>query len=381
MRHLKGLLAVPWAAFLLACGGIVNNGIADYLAYLPLFQGSSPSLISFNQVAGGFSSPVFVTNAEDGSGRLFVVEKRGVIRIVSAGAVLSSPFIDISDRVATSGERGLLSIAFPPGAGVKTRFYAYYVNLSGDIVIARFQVTVDPDAADPGSEEIILTVGHPGLFTNHNGGQLAFGGDGLLYAGTGDGGGAGDPSGNAQNPASNLGKLLVIDVEGAAGPYTAQISASGLRNPWRFSFDPLTGDLYLADVGQGRNEEINIRPAASAGGENYGWNVMEGSDCFGSATCDQTGLTVPSFEYTHSLGCSITGGYMYRGSASPTLYGTYLYGDFCSGRVWGLADTGGGLQSTLLANTPYSITSFGVDEAGEVLLVDFGGTIYRIAEL
>lgn len=338
-----------------------------------------PSLISFNLLAPGFSSPVHVTNAGDGSGRLFVVEKGGVIKIIKNGTVLQAPFLDIGPKINTAGERGLLSMAFPPNAGTKTCFYVYYVNTAGNITVSRFPISSDPDLADPTKEEILLTVDHPPQNSNHNDGQVAFGGDGQLYIGTGDGGGSGDPLNNAQNASSNLGKMLRIDVEAGPGPYTPQIWASGLRNPFRFSFDTLTKDLYIADVGQGRYEEIDFQPASSAGGDNYGWRIMEGMHCFNPPNCSQTGLTLPVAEYDHSQGCAITGGHVYRGPANTLLDGKYLYGDFCSGKIWGLANTPNGWQSMILSDTTFAITSFGLDEDGNIYVADFnGGGIYLI---
>lgn len=260
----------------------------------------------------GVQLPVHIAHAGDGSGRMFVVEQGGRVQLLQAGAPLSPPFLDIASRVSCCGERGLLSVAFPPAFTSKGYFYVNYTNTVGDTVIARYRLGTSPHLADPGSEEIILTVRQP--FANHNGGQLAFGPDGFLYIGMGDGGSGGDPQNNAQNPASLLGKLLRIDVESGGAPYTVPVSnpfintssvrpeiwALGLRNPWRFAFDRQTGDLYIGDVGQNAYEEVNFQPATSTGGENYGWNLMEGAHCFRSETCNQAGLTLPVAEYTHA---------------------------------------------------------------------------------
>jgi glucose/arabinose dehydrogenase len=322
-----------------------------------------------------------------------VVEQAGRIRILDNGAIRPAPFLDIASvtppRLLAGGERGLLSVAFPPGFAAKRYFYVCYTRSpDGAIVVARYRLSAgDNNAADPASEEVILVVLHP-VFGNHNGGQLAFGTDGYLYIGTGDGGGGGDPDRNGQNPATMLGKLLRIDVESGTAPYAVppgnpfvgratyrpEIWALGLRNPWRFSFDRGTGDLYIADVGQDTIEEIDFQPAGDPGGHNYGWRIMEGDRCFppGTAGCDRTGLTLPVFVYDHSLGCSVTGGHVYRGAAFPSLQGIYLFGDYCSGRIWGLKKNGAAWENTLLlapAPAP-NISTFGEDEAGNVYVAN-----------
>lgn len=375
--------------------------------------------IVLQQVAFGFVRPVFIGNAGDGSGRLFVVEQAGSIRILHTdGSIEPTPFLDITDRVrspATGGgnEQGLLSIAFPPGYTQKGYFYVYYTRHDGNNQVSRFHLTGNPERADPASEEQILLLQHPG-YANHNGGQLVFGPDGYLYIGTGDGGGGGDPNGNAQNPASLLGKILRIDVEytiptppyseylpcmqngqgqgqtdaayrippdnpfvNQAG-YRGEIWAMGMRNPWRFSFDSQTHDLWIGDVGQDAYEEVDFQPAAISGGENYGWNVMEGLHCYHAATCDSTGMTPPIAEYSHSLGCSISGGYIYRGTAYPDLQGIYLYADYCSGRLWGIQNDGS-WQSQKLLDTGLSVSSFGQSESGELYLANLSsGVIYHV---
>jgi len=260
----------------------------------------------------------------------------------------------------------------------------------GSTVIARYRKTTDPGAADPNSEEILLVIAQP--FANHNGGQLAFGPDGFLYIGMGDGGSGGDPQNNAQNPASLLGKMLRIDVESSVVPYAipatnpfvqipgfrGEIWALGLRNPWRFSFDRQTGDLYIADVGQNLFEEVDFQPAGSAGGQNYGWKIMEGAHCFGDPACSSAGLILPVAEYGHGPECSITGGFVYRGTTYPRMQGVYLYADFCSGRFWGLKRDGAVWQNALLLSEPHSISSFGEDEAGNLYAADLGGAVYEI---
>lgn len=345
------------------------------------------------KVAGGFSQPTCINHAGDGSGRLFVVEQAGRIRIVRNGVVAAAPFLDIASRLSCCGERGLLSVAFPPDYADTGRFYVYYTNPSGDIVVARYLVGVSPDAADPASETVLLTIAHRD-YPNHNGGQLAFGPDGFLYFGTGDGGSGGDPLGNGQNTRALLGKLLRIDVSGP-GPYAVppsnpfasasgfrpEIWAYGLRNPWRFSFDRLTGDLYIGDVGQNLYEEVDFQPAGDKGGQNYGWNIMEGFHCY-SALCNQSRLTPPVAEYDHSAGdCSVTGGFVYRGARFPLLQGTYFYGDACSGRIRGLTRSGGAWQDSVKLQSGLSITAFGQDEAGELYLADYArGDIYMFGD-
>jgi glucose/arabinose dehydrogenase len=330
---------------------------------------------------------VTITNAGDGSGRLFVVEQGGAVRIVRSGAVAARPFLNISSLVTPGGEQGLLGLAFPPGYAARQSFYVNYINRTGvgNTVIARFAVAGDPDLAERTSRQELLTFTQP--FANHNGGQLAFGPDNLLYIGSGDGGSGGDPLGNGQNKTSLLGKLLRLDVLSgtapaipAGNPFGNEVWAYGLRNPWRFSFDRQTGDLYLADVGQGTREEVNFQPAGSGTGANYGWNIMEGSLCFlNPGLCSSAGLTLPVAEYDHSAGdCSVTGGYVYRGSIS-SLRGTYLYGDFCSGRIWGLRHNGVAWENILLLDSTLLISTFGEDEAGELYVADYGaGAIYRI---
>jgi len=344
--------------------------------------------ISLTSVAGGFASPVAIANAGDGSGRLFVVEQGGAVRIMRNGTVAAQPFLNISSLVTAGGEQGLLGIAFPPGFATRQNFYVNYTNRTGigNTVIARFAVGGNPDQANQSSRQELLSIVQP--FANHNGGQLAFGPDGLLYVGSGDGGSGGDPQGNGQNKASLLGKILRLDVFSPVSPYAIptgnpfgnEVWAYGLRNPWRFSFDSQTGDLYLADVGQNTREEINFQPAGSGAGVNYGWNTMEGGLCFlNPGLCSSVGLILPVAEYDHSSGdCSVTGGYVYRGS-TPALQGTYLYGDFCSGRIWGLRRSGAAWENRLLLDSSLLISTFGEDENGELYVADYAtGGIFRI---
>ena len=352
--------------------------------------------ISLSQVAGGFVQPVHVAHAGDGSGRIFVVEQAGRIRILDNGVVLPSPFLDISTKLVCCGEQGLLSVAFPPGFAAKGYFYVNYTRApDGATVVARYRFSAgDANVADPVSEEVILTIPQP--FANHNGGQLAFGPDGYLYIGMGDGGSGGDPLNNGQSPGTLLGKILRIDVESGTAPYVVpldnpfvgvagyrpEIWALGLRNPWRFSFDRLTGDLYIGDVGQGAVEEVDVQPSGIPGGRNYGWNIMEGGGCYNSATCNAAGLTLPIATYDHSQGCSITGGVVYRGAALPALQGIYFYGDYCSGRIWGLRMRGAAWETAVLpvpGDPSMNITTFGEDEAGNVYVVNYAnGDLLKI---
>lgn len=347
--------------------------------------------ISLVRIADKLSRPTHITHAGDGSGRLFVAEQQGRIRVIEEGSAVETPFLDISGRVSCCGERGLLGMAFPSGHPKKNHLYVNYTDRSGDTVVARYKADRASGTANPKSEEIILTVTQP--YSNHNGGQIAFGPDGYLYIGMGDGGAGGDPQGHAQNPASLLGKILRIDVESGKAPYEipgdnpfigtpgyrSEIWALGLRNPWRFSFDQKPGDLYIADVGQNRYEEIHVQPASSSGGENYGWNTMEGRHCYRANKCDTAGLVMPVAEYSHSDGCSVTGGMVYRGTEHPGLEGIYFYGDYCSGNIWGLRETGDGWTDTLLLNTGFSISTFGEDELGELYVADYDrGVIYKI---
>lgn len=345
-------------------------------------------------MVGGLDRPVAIAGAADGSGRLFVVEKKGFIRVVQNHVLADTPFLDITDRVGSlSSEQGLLGLAFHPDYAGNGLFFVNYTDLEGDTVVARFATSGDPNRAEPGSEAVILTLDQPAA--NHNGGHLAFGQDGYLYVGTGDGGGAGDRYGNGQNGQTLLGAMLRLDVDSglpynvpSTNPFVGrpnvrdEIWALGLRNPWRYSFDRLTGDLFIADVGQNQYEEVNFQPADSAGGQNYGWPIMEGRHCYpADRPCERVGLTLPVREYDHSRGCSVTGGYVYRGQEFPILTGIYLFGDYCSGRIWGLAPAANGdWQVAELAQVDAQLSSFGEDERGELYLLDMGrGEILKIA--
>ena len=339
-----------------------------------------------------FERPVFLTHAGDGSEFLYVIEQEGVIhRIDPASPGRTDIFLDIRSSVTRGGnEEGLLGLAFSPRFADNGRFYVYYSAASPRrSVLSRFEVRPD-GLADPTSEHVVLEVDQP--FRNHNGGMIAFGPDGMLYVGLGDGGSAGDPHRNGQNPGTLLGTILRIateePVEGATyaipadNPFAGQsgargeVWAYGLRNPWRFSFDRATGDLWVGDVGQNAREEIDIvHPGA-----NYGWNVMEGTTCFRTRSCNADGLQAPVAEYGHNLGCSVTGGYVYRGQRIPALEGVYLYGDFCSGRIWGLRYDGMDVTAQAeLGRASFEISSFGEDADGEVYVLGFDGGIYTFA--
>lgn len=344
------------------------------------------TLYKWTQVASGFDSPVDIQFPDDGSGRMFVLEQVGRIRVVENGQLLETPFLDITGRVRSTGnEQGLLGLAFHPNFKDNPYFYVNYTDNNGDTVIARFQAA--GNTADPNSEKILLQVDQP--FANHNGGEMIFGPDGYLYLGLGDGGSQGDPNGNGQNKDVLLAKILRIDVD-RGDPYAIpndnpfvngggrpEVWAYGLRNPWRFSFDRATGDLYIADVGQDTWEEINVA-APNAPGLNYGWKFYEGLHPYAGQPPAGISITMPVAEYSHAEGgCAVTGGYVYRG-AMPEWQGIYLYGDFCSGKVWGLIRSQGGWQSQILFETGFNITSFGQDPSGEIYLADRGGAIYRL---
>ena len=349
--------------------------------------------LALEQVADGLPQPTAVTHAGDGSGRLFVVLQGGRIVIVEDGRVLSEPFLDIRGLISAGGERGLLDVAFHPDYAQNGTFFVNYTDTSGDTVVARYRISNDPNRADPASGSVVLTVGQPR--GNHNGGQTRFGPDGYLYIALGDGGGGGDPYGNGQDLTTLLGALLRLDVD-TAEPYAVpadnpfvhdpeardEIWAYGLRNPWRFSFDRETGDLWIADVGQGAWEEINLQPAGSAGGENYGWNIMEGTHCFPQGTsCDTDGLVLPVITYANGSGnCSVTGGYRYRGEALVDLQGRFIFGDYCSGTIWGASQgTDGGWTFETLLDTGFRIATFGEGETGELYVADHGGgAVYRL---
>lgn len=382
-----------------------RTGVAAILATTPIPTATAtpvaplpfpPTSLSMQQAFNGisFSSPVDLQDPGDGSGRLFVVEQGGRIRVFQNSQQVSSSalFLDISGRISNGGERGLLGLAFDSQYASNGFFYVNYTRQGdGATIISRFRVSANANQADSASEFILLTIAQP--FANHNGGALQFGPDGYLYAALGDGGSGGDPQGNGQSLTTLLGKILRIDVRTPSGgrnygipadnPFFGSTSARqeifayGFRNPWRIGFDPPTSRLWAGDVGQGAREEIDL----VASGRNYGWNRMEGSICFPSnATCNTSGLELPIAEYDHSRGVSVTGGYVYRGTAVPSLAGVYLYGDFGSGRIWGIRGLAP-LEQAELLDTSLSISSFGRDSAGEVYIVDYGsGKIQRFQQ-
>jgi glucose/arabinose dehydrogenase len=347
------------------------------------------------QIVSGYDNPLYLTHSGDGSGRMFGGEQLGRIWIILDTLELPEPFLDISNLLPAdvfSGaytERGLLGLAFHPDFENNGMFFINYTDVNGDTMIVRYTVdATNPNRADPNSATTILTVDQP--FANHNGGQLEFGPDGYLYIALGDGGDQGDPYGNAQNRGSLLGKILridvnaetyaippdnpFVDVEGAA----PEVWAYGFRNPWRFSFDRATGDLYIADVGEWLWEEIDFQPADSPGGENYGWEFYEAEN-LRDTTAPNLDLVMPVIAYDHSFGCSVTGGYVYRGEALPELQGLYFYGDYCTGNIWtAYRNEAGEWQANYFMQTGFQISSFGEDEAGELYLVDYKGDIYRL---
>ena len=409
MKRFLILLALP----ILACGGLaetvsptitpltpptvvsgsqtdsqpqLGTAIPPQTGSFPLNVGEFPNAKNYEWrlIASGLNRPVDVQSAFDGSGRLFIIEKNGAIRIYENGQLLEQPFLDIEERVNDDGnEMGLLGLAFHPNYERNGYFYVNYTGRGGDTFISRLQA--GGNIADAGSESILMKVKQP--YSNHNGGAVVFGPDGYLYLSLGDGGLAGDPHKNGQDTTSLLGKILRIDVN-SGDPYTIpsdnpfgnEVWAYGLRNPWRISFDRSSGDLWIGDVGQGEWEEIDYLPAGSGGGANFGWSIMEGNHGYDGQI--QPGLLLPVAEYGHADtlgGCSVTGGYVYRGGM-PEWNGIYLYGDYCKGHVWGLMRSDGQWQSQLLFEAGMTITSFGQDESGEIYLASDAGGVYKLAE-
>ncbi len=351
-------------------------------------------------VASGLSSPVYLTAPPNDFDRVFIVEQTGEILILTDGGILPTPFLDLSSQISIAFELGLLSMAFHPDYETNGFFYVYYSNLDQDTVVARFTVSGDPEVADPASEVILKTIPQPSI--TNNGGQLQFDADGFLYVGMGDGGSVDNPGETSQDPSTLLGKMLRLDVDNppeyipSSNPYVGsgdpldEIWATGVRNPWRFSFDRLTGDLYLADVGEADFEEVNIQPASGIGGQNYGWPIMEGFACFDPPVgCDQTGLTLPVLVLSHADdgACAIIGGYVYRGTDIPGLPGTYFFTDFCSQQFTTFRYVGGtvtDLQNRTEDLEPVTgglelVSSFGEDAAGELYILDLiGGDVCKI---
>jgi hypothetical protein len=354
-----------------------------------------PVTVGLREVVAGLNFPLYLTSPP-GDDRLFILQKGGVIRLLKGGTLLETPFLDLTDRVgSTGGEHGLLGLAFPPDYASSGRFIVHYTDVSGDTRVSLFRASGDPDRADPASESVVLAVPQPG--PDHKGGQILFGPDGLLYIGLGDG--DDDHQERGQSLGDLLGSILRIDVSSGASytvppdnPFVGTTGARpevwsyGFRNPWRFSFDRATGDLYIGDVGERHWEEVNHASAADGAGRgaNYGWSRMEGRHCFRVSECDQSGLTLPALEYDHSNGCSVIGGYVYRGAAIPALQGTYFYADYCRGWVRSFRMEGGVAvdETDWAALRPGGqVTSLGEDAAGELYLLTEQGRVFKIVPL
>ena len=373
-RSVSTALSLIFALAASGCGSQFDSGTSNPP------EGDEP--VALEQVASGLSFPVYLT-APEGDSRLFIVEKTGTIRIVKDGALLPAPFLDISALVSTGREQGLLGLAFHPQYAANGRIVVHYTDTAGHTRVAGYRASGDPDVADPASETSILETEQP--FQNHNGGQVLFGPDGYLYIMLGDGGSADDPGGRGQSLADLLGSMLRVEPLEAGGyavppdnPFVGttgarpEIWSYGLRNPWRVTFDPLNGDLYIADVGQRRWEEVNVSTSSDGAGKglNFGWNLMEGPDCFG-APCDPAGLELPVLSYGHGEGCSITGGYVYRGSQYSSLTGNYFFADYCTGLIWSLfRQADGTWVQTLVLRSGRTLSSFGEDVNGELYLLD-----------
>jgi glucose/arabinose dehydrogenase len=383
-----------------AVAGVAVTSAVLALAVLLGGSGSPAAAQVTSQLAiDGLIHPIRLV-APLGDPRLFVVEKEGRIRVFNGNGTERGTFLDLRGRLSVGSEQGLLGLAFAPDYATSGRFYVDFTDPAGDSRLVRYHVSANPDAADAASADTLMTIDQP--YDNHNGGHLEFGPDGMLYWGLGDGGGGGDPGNRAQDGQSLLGKLLRLDVSGpgavpaAGNPYLAtperdEIWALGLRNPWCFSFDRLTGDLYIGDVGQSAYEEVDIEPAGSGGGRNYGWRLMEGFACYNPSTgCNDGSLVLPVHDYAHGgtpFRCSVSGGYVYRGNAIPSLRGTYLFADYCSGEVWGFEWTAAGGRGPVLNRSAEmepptgfgSIPAFGQDAAGELYVLSYGaGRAWRL---
>jgi glucose/arabinose dehydrogenase len=379
-----------WLASERAAGDAVTTAAAFTLTLTPF--------------KSGFSRPVFLTSPADGSGRMFVVQQGGKIKVINAGGtVLATPLLDITAKVSKGGEQGLLGLAFHPNFATNGKFYVNYTTLAGDTAITEYRLSPPSSNHVAPTGRRVLTIDQP--YANHNGGDIAFGPDGYLYIATGDGGSAGDPGNRAQSLNSLLGKILRINVNGktstrgylipSSNPYVGktgrdEIWSRGLRNPWRFSIDSATGSLWIGDVGQNRYEEVDrtARAGNPVGGKakNYGWRVLEGRHCYRpSSGCSTTGKTMPLVEYRHDAAntsddnCAVTGGYVYRGSASPALVGQYVFGDYCSGRIWTVSSTATSpATATVRLNTAHLISSFGIGPGKELYMLTLAGNIYRV---
>jgi len=376
---------------------VIGATVALTLAmFAPAASAATAPAIRFAYVASGFHSPIFATGAGDGSNRLFIVEQTGRIKIYQGGVTLATPFLDIHTLVSCCGERGLLGLAFHPAYKTNGKLYVDYTDTNGNTVVAEYRrSSSNANRVETRTRRVILQIAQP--YANHNGGMLAFGADGALFIGTGDGGSGGDPGNRAQSLSTLLGKILRINVNGTSGtrqylipssnPFVGttgldEIWSYGLRNPWRFSFDRSARDLWIGDVGENAFEEVDhVKPATGNGrAANFGWRVLEGFHCYNPATgCSTAGKTPPLLEYPHSLGCAVIGGYVYRGSSFPALVGWYVFGDECSGRIWAVSSTATSPATPqLLVDTTFAISSFGQDDRGELYVVDLNGKVDRI---
>ena len=403
LRTARGLAAVvTFAGLVLSASTAPRAASAAVVGTGQAPRAAAPAAvatgIALSLVASGLSNPVFVTESPDSSGRLFIVEKTGRIRILAGGSVLATPFFDIHTSVSQGTEQGLLGLAFHPAFATNRKFYVNYTNLSGTSVVSEYRAsTTNPNVVDKSTGRVILSVKQP--YANHNGGNLAFGKDGYLYIGFGDGGSSGDPGNRAQSLTTLLGKMLRIDITGTTSTHNYRIPASnpyvgkagldeiwqyGLRNPWRYSFDKANGNLWIGDVGQNSWEEIDraIRTSAGPGPRlNWGWRVIEGSHCYNPPTgCSTTGKVLPVTSYFHDSGrCAVTGGYVYRGTAVPALAGLYVFGDYCSGEIMAISATPTRpAPITVLLSPGFPVSSFGEDKAGELYVCDLGGSVYKI---
>lgn len=373
---------------------LTRGAAVEGVAVRPTALVSGNIHLTFSRIAKNLSQPLYITHSGDSNGRLFVVEQTGKIKVIRKGVMQSTPFLNLSSKISTGSERGLLGLAFHPDYKTNGKFYVDYTDKTGATVIAQYiRSSSNASIANP-TGKLVLRIPQP--YANHNGGMLAFGPDRYLYVGMGDGGSGGDPGNRAQNRNLLLGKILRINIDTKkaytippTNPYVGRagndlVWAYGVRNPWRFSFDRLTNDLWIGDVGQERYEEIDRSKAPDAGkGVNYGWRQLEGNHCYNPSTgCNSTGKTKPLAVYGHSVGCAVTGGYVYRGTTYPDLAGVYIFGDYCSGRIWGVDAAGANAQEPLLLNdTPFLISSFGEDQAGNVYVINQAlGQIWRLGD-
>jgi glucose/arabinose dehydrogenase len=397
------LVALAWPASAVAAPTSLDQGTpAEAAPPAAVVQGNPANAdIALSLRKSGLTKPVFITSARDGTGRLFIVEQTGRIKILKDGILRSTPFLSIPGKVSDGFEQGLLGLAFHPNYETNRRLYVYYTNNDWDIVVREYRASAtNRNVVDMSTKRTLLKINHPGE-DNHNGGTLAFGPGGYLYMGTGDGGGSGDPDNSAQNKDSLLGKMLRIDVNSTTGskkygipssnPYVGVAGANevwqiGLRNPYRFSFDRANGNLWIGDVGQMNWEEVDLATNTGSGpgrGINWGWRVMEATHCYSpSSGCNTSGKTLPLLEYGHGSGrCAITGGYVYRGSAIPALVGGYVFADYCSGEIWVVDSTAAAPASrTLLLDTNLLISGFGETAGGELYVADRNGAVYAIVQ-